>query len=149
VPGRGRRATECVAEVYGLDRNTARDAICVDGAPCDADGKVNDTCVFPLGICINIDDADILDCAPTAAVASASVTTNPFSASAQAMVAELTAALPEADATCAFSDGIAVPVRNTQQGKMRGLNRLRLEVVLDTGQKDTDRFRLICEPAAP
>jgi hypothetical protein len=149
VPGRGRRVTECVAEVYGLDRGTSRDAICVDGAPCDADGKVNDTCIFPLGVCINIHDADITDCAPTAPVASASITTNPFSATAQAMVAELTAALPEVDATCAFSDGIAVPVRNTQQGKMPGLTRVLLEVVLQTGEKDTDRFRLICEPAAP
>ncbi len=149
VPGRGRRATECVAEVYGLDPGTSRDAICVDGAPCDADGKVNDTCLFPVGICLNIDDADFTDCAPASPVVSASVGTAPFSASAQAMAAELTAALPEADATCAFSDGIAVPVRNTQQGKMPGLTRFRLDAVLGTGEKDVDRFRLVCEPAAP
>lgn len=149
VPGRGRRATECAAEVYGLELTAPRDAVCVDGAPCDADGTVNDICLFPIGFCLNIDDPDIQECMLASPVVSASVSTVPFSASVQAAAGELAAALPEQDAACTFSDGLVVPVRNTMQGKMPGLTRLRLEVVLATGEKDVDRLRLICEPAAP
>jgi hypothetical protein len=149
VAGRGRRLTECAAEVYGLELTAARDAACVDGAPCDADGTVNDTCLFPVGICLNIDDPDIPECVLTSPATSASVRTAPFNASLKAAAAELAAALPEQNAACSFSDGVAVPVRSTKQGKVAGLTRVRLEVVLGTGEKDVDRFRLICEPAAP
>jgi hypothetical protein len=153
--GRGRRATECVLELYGLElvaqgqSTTARNAICVDGAPCDADGMENDRCLFPLGFCLNVDDPRVPECAPATPVVSAAVRVVPFSAAADTAAIELAAALPEQDAMCVFSDGVVVPVRHTAQGRKAGTARLRTEAVLGSGEKDVDRLRMICEPIGP
>ena len=68
VTGKGSTKTECMSELYGLELvpakpgKPAKSAICVDGAPCDADGTVNDVCVFPVGVCVNVDDTRFPDC---------------------------------------------------------------------------------------
>jgi hypothetical protein len=153
--GRGKRSLECVHEFYGLELvattpgGAARNAVCVDGAPCDSDGIVNDVCLFPVGFCLNVADPALPECATDEPVVAATVQSVPFSPAVSTAAGTLVADLPAAGTTCHFSDGFAVPVRSTKQGKKAGVGRIRVQAKLGTGKKDTDKVRLICKPAAP
>jgi hypothetical protein len=81
IPGKGSRATDCVAEwaVNNPQNAPALDGKglplikqrCTDGDPaCDADGAANGRCVFEVGVCFNVGDPRLLSggvpaCAPS------------------------------------------------------------------------------------
>jgi hypothetical protein len=76
IPGRGAGASDCVAEwaVYNPLNEPALDALglpnyrqtCTDGnVLCDADGVVNGTCVFQVGLCLNVADGRLPACSPS------------------------------------------------------------------------------------
>lgn len=152
-PGRGRKATQCAHEFYGLaltaarPGNAARKAVCRDGDLCDADGQLNDRCLFPVGFCLNVDDPRTPECQPDSQILNATVSTTPFSPSVARAGEALAAALPVTRTTCVFSDGLVVPVRHTKQGRKAGTGRIKVEVQLASGKKDTDRIPVVCEPA--
>jgi len=154
TPGRGSKTTECLHEYYGLplaapgSGRGSRNAICVDGAPCDGDGTANDVCLFPVGFCLNVPDPELPGCSPTSDIATTTVNTRPPDAAIMRAAAAMEDALPVSDASCFFSDGFAVPVRSTRKGKKPGVGRIMVEAVLDSGQKDRDAVKLVCEPAA-
>jgi hypothetical protein len=81
-------------------------------------------------------------------VAAASVRTRPFDVSVARAAAAMEAALPVSGASCFFSDGFAVPIRMTKQGKKPGRGTVDVQVELGTGDRDRDTLKVICEPAA-
>jgi hypothetical protein len=140
--------TECAHEFYGLTAgDNPRLSVCADGAPCDADGRVNDRCLIAAGFCINVADPVLPECAPTASVTAAAVESRPFAAPIADAGARLEALLPAATPTCVFSDGMVVPVRRTKRGKRAGVGVLRVAVETAAGGRDVDRVRVHCEPA--
>lgn len=152
VPGKGSRRTECVHEFYGLElvppapNRPATQARCVDGDPCDSDGKVNDRCVFPAGFCLNVEDPRFPDCTPS--------TVSAFTASAKpdplviaSALASASASLPLSGPACFFSDGITVPVRITGGGKKHGVGKLKVKAETPGGDVDSDVVTLVCLPA--
>ncbi len=143
--GTGAAASECVHELYGVAA-VGKEATCTDGAPCDADGTVNDVCVFPVGFCLNVQDPALPACA-LGGVTDVIVTAKPASAAVADAAARLTAALPHSDSSCTFSDGYAVPVRVTKSGAKPGKATLKVRATTDDGRKDTDVFKLVCTPA--
>ena len=158
TPGSGSDRTECLHELYGialvapaLDR-PAKKAICVDGAPCDADGRINDECLFPVGSCLNVFDPNFLECDTSTAITEFAVSSRPHSPAIQTMAANVAAALPIAGATpsCFFSDGVTVPLRVSGSGvKKAGKAKVTVAASNAAGKRDRDTFSLVCEPAQP
>lgn len=152
VPGNGAAASECAHEFYGLELvapapgKKARKAICADGDPCDADGTVNDRCLFPAGFCLEIADSRLPACTPSPVV-DFSVTTKPVNLAVAAAAAAVQNALPVSTPACFFSDGIAVPVTVRPRGKSAGRATLRVKATRANGKKDADAVTLLCAPA--
>jgi hypothetical protein len=145
--GSGASEGECLHEAYGL-QVVEGTATCTDGAPCDSDGAANDACLFPVGFCFNVADPDLADCATTSAVNEVSISAKPASAAVTAAAGQVAGALPLSAASCFFSDGLYVPVTVTGSGaKKDGKAKLKVKVEADDGRKDTDTFKLICQPA--
>lgn len=156
VPGGGSTATDCALEVYGVQLvakdpgMAARSAICTDGAACDADGRVDGTCTFPIGLCMNVADSRLADCTSSGLASVEVLSSKPDSSELQLMVDDLSAMLPSSEETCVFSDGVRVPVRTSSSGAQRaGKGTLKLRAITDdpSPKKDTDVIRLVCEPA--
>jgi hypothetical protein len=145
VPGSGSPKSECVQEFYGVEL-VGKDAVCVDGAPCDADGAPNDSCLFPLGFCFNVADPHFADC-PLGTVTEVSLSAKPASAALTHAASAIAAALPLSGATCVFSDGIAVPVQIAGGVKQDGKAQVKVQSSTDDGRKDTDVVKLVCQPA--
>ena len=152
----GKRASrECVAELYGAQLvakkpgKKAKQAICVDGAACDADGIVNDSCTFPIGFCVNVADPRLPNCVSPGIDAFQLKKVKPASASLSGVATALQAAAPIADPTCVFSDGVVVPVRVKPNGKKKAFKGLIKTKVTSSGAKpfkDTDKLKLVCMP---
>lgn len=149
----GDRRTECLLEFYGVTfeepvLNQRMDlAECVDGDPCDADGMVNDVCVFPVGFCASVKDSRYRRCAPL------DITSVELLSSATPelveTVARANAELPLEGGRCFFSDGVAVPLKITKRGFRRAQTRpVRMRVLADPPSLRTDRdeMRLRCLP---
>lgn len=144
--GGGSTKSDCLHAAYGLAL-TGKEATCVDGAACDADGTVNDACVFPLGFCFNVNAPGLETCDTGAPITAATITAKPASAAVTAAATAVAAALPLSAAHCAFSDGYAVPVKITKSGKKDGKASVKVQAVSDDGRKDTDTYKLVCQPA--
>lgn len=158
VAGGGSVRTDCAMEVYGLELvatspgMAARSAICTDGAACDADGKADGTCTFPIGLCFNVNDARLPDCTPAPVASVELLRAKPESAALTTLVADASATLPNDDASCVFSDGVTVPLRVLSSGNVRrGRAAIKFRATTDEEKprRDSDVFRLVCEPSVP
>lgn len=156
VPGRGKPDRNCFGEFYGIrlvprkPGAAARHAICSDGAACDADGKINDSCLFPFGVCINVVDSRLPGCAPQG-VAALSVKMKPESPAMDALVADIASVLPAHQERCFLGDGVSVPLKITRSGKRRkGKARIRIGFFSDSSpsKKDVDKVKLQCVPTS-
>lgn len=145
--GDGSAEKECLHEAYGLQLVDG-EAVCTDGAPCDGDGAVNDSCLFPAGFCLNVDDPDLGACDTSSAIVEASIVAKPASAAIAAAAAQLASVLPLSGSSCFFSDGYYVPVKITGSGtKKDGKAKLKVKVEAADGRKDADTLKLVCKPA--
>ncbi len=157
VTGKGRDKSECLLEFYGLELvpkkpgKPAKLAICVDGAACDADGAVNDSCLFPVGLCLNVDDQRLPECESTGVAAAELLKSLPEGGDLASLVADIQAAAPLTASTCFFSDGVAVPVkfgRRDSRKPGKGLVRVKVTPVDSQVPRDKDTVKLVCMPAA-
>jgi len=142
--GRGLSKRECLHEAYGLELVDGT-AVCTDGAACDADGTVNDACLFPIGFCLNVADPDFSDCNAGHLVA-VTISASPVSAAIAATSAKVISALPITTSNCFFSDGYYVPVKITGTGKKTGKGKVKVKATAADGRKDTDTLKMECEP---
>lgn len=141
LPGGSQQATECLHEVYGVDGTP-----CTDGAACDADGTVNGSCLFPVGLCLRVADPRFPECA-VEDIATVALKTSPASAEMTALATRVAAALPITSASCFFGDGLRVPVKTSSNGIKPGKGAVKVKVQGITGKKDSDSVRLVCQPA--
>lgn len=146
IAGGGAAASDCAVEWYGLEV-AGKTATCTDGAACDADGTINGSCLFPVGLCLNVADPDLPACGDGEDVTALTLTAKPASAAITTVAAALTAALPIAGTTCRFSDGYALPVAQTPAGAKDGKATLKVKARTGDGRTDTDVVKLICQPA--
>ncbi|MFT4570192.1 MAG: hypothetical protein ACI8TX_001421 [Hyphomicrobiaceae bacterium] len=152
VPGGSR--TECLLEFYGVEfiepvLNQRLDiSECRDGDPCDADGVVNDVCVFPAGFCVGVKDSRFRRCAPLV-IGSVELLSGGPDELAEA-VARANAELPiEGGGRCFTSDGVSIPLKITKRGFRRTqTKRVRMRVLASPPSLRTDRdeMRLRCLP---
>lgn len=145
VAGSGAPTSACVDEFYGIEV-VGNVATCVDGAPCDADGKQNDSCLFPLGFCFSVADPKLPQCAP-GAVTGVTIRAKPVSAALTQAASAIAASLPLNGPTCIFSDGVAVPIQVTATGKKGGQTHVLVSSDTADGRHDADLVRLVCKPA--
>ncbi len=154
VPGTGSDRSECLHELYGAalvaetPGRPAKKAICVDGAACDADGLVNDSCLFPIGTCFNVFDLRFPECTADAPVTEVTVSARPTSSAITALERAINAATPLVanEAACFFSDGVAVSLRTTGRGlKKPGKAKVTVAVRNTDGTRDRDTYNLVCE----
>lgn len=145
VPGSGSPKSECLQEFYGLQL-VGKDAVCVDGAPCDADGKKNGSCLFPVGFCFDVSDPNQSACTP-GNITEVSIVAKPVSAAIARTAAAVAAALPISASTCLFSDGVTVPVQVAGGVTKPGKAQVKVQSATDDGRKDTDVVKLICQRA--
>jgi len=157
VAGRGRDDSECLSEFYGVSLvaaapgRTARLAICEDGAECDADGEVNDSCTFALGFCLNVADSRFPACASAQVDTFELLAAKPQSAALVTAAAAVQAAAPLSAPACFFSDGITVPLRVAAGGPAKVRNgrvKVRVRTAEPAARSDTDVVRLQCRPPA-
>jgi len=146
---------ECLSELYGVDPGLdahgkpGKTAYCTDGSACDADGAVNGSCTFPVGVCLNVSDPRLPACLSVAAVEFELRKANPQSAALSAMAAEVEAALPVEGPQCFFSDGVVVPLRATKKGALKPgkqLVKTKTKSVEPLRATDVDVAKLVCEP---
>jgi hypothetical protein len=148
----GDPTTDCAMELYGLELvprsegHPARAAICVDGAPCDADGAADGVCTFPLGLCFNVDDPRLPECTPTQVASVRLVRVSPVGAGAEDLISTAISTLPTSASTCVFGDGVRIPLRDG--GTRNGKGRVQLRAVFDDNVPggDTDVVKLVCRP---
>jgi hypothetical protein len=146
VEGGGSPASDCAHEFYGLAL-VGKKAECVDGAACDGDGAANGSCLFPIGFCFNVADPDLPECSDADDVTEVELSANPPSAAVTASAAAVAAALPVSGSTCLFSDGYALPVKQSPSGAKDGKATVKLKTTTADGRKDTDVAKLVCKPA--
>jgi hypothetical protein len=157
IGGKGSEKTECTSEIYGAELvpsspgKKAKRAICVDGEACDADGTANDVCVFPLGVCLNVEDSRFTKCSPSGVAAFRLKKSKPESSEIADLAAAVAADVPIYGERCYFSDGMQVPVNVTGKGKRKtGKGKIKLEIQ-GAGEKpytDTDKLKMRCRPAS-
>ncbi len=153
VRGTGRLETDCAIEFYGIELvprregGPARAAVCTDGASCDADGAVDGGCTFPLGLCFNVEDARVPECAPTSVATVDLVRVKPAGIGAEALAAAVEAAMPAVDGGCVFGEGLRVELRDA--GARPGKARVKFRAVSGDPEPraDTDALRFVCVPA--
>ncbi|MBX3026667.1 hypothetical protein KF840_17315 [bacterium] len=146
LAGGGASKSDCAVELYGLAA-TGKTATCVDGAACDADGTVNDSCLFPIGLCFNVADPNLSDCSDGDTIAELRLDAKPASAAIATLARSIDAALPIGGTTCQFSDGYALPVGQSGGGKKDGKATLKVKARTGDGRVDTDVVKLVCSPA--
>jgi len=144
--GNGSSSSECLHEAYGLNVVDGT-ATCTDGAACDSDGVVNDSCLFPVGFCLNVDDANFSDCDTGSNITEVVIAAKPDSTAITAAAAKLSAALPLTGTSCFFSDGLRVPVKIAGTSKKDGKAKVKVKATAADGRKDSDSFKLVCHPA--
>jgi hypothetical protein len=158
VAGNGASSKNCVSQAYGIELvapapgKPAKKAICTDGAPCDADGQENGQCLFPVGFCLNVDDPALPDCSSAGLASFELKRSSPPSSALETVAAAIQAQLPLSESTCFFSDGITVPVKNAGTPKEKagkGLVKTKAASTDAKALKDSDTFKLVCEPGAP
>ena len=144
--GNGSSSSECLHEAYGLNVVDGT-ATCTDGAACDSDGVVNDSCLFPVGFCLNVDDANFSDCDTGSNITEVVIAAKPDSTAITAAAAKLSAALPLTGTSCFFSDGLRVSVKIAGTSKKDGKAKVKVKATAADGRKDSDSFKLVCHPA--
>lgn len=155
LPGGTDGASECLHEFYGVELAPpepgaeAKDAVCVDGAPCDADGQVNNQCLFPIGSCFNVADPRLPQCSASAALRTFAAKAKRDVRGVTRMQSDVLAALPLTGPSCSFTDGVVVPLKVTASGaKKSGKDKVTVSVEDANGDKDSDSVTLVCRPAA-
>jgi hypothetical protein len=146
---------ECVSEFYGVELaistkgRVLKKAICHDGALCDADGRMNGQCLFPLGVCLNVADPRIPKCSSDSVSAFALKKPKAGVSVPSTLADSVADALPVDGAQCFFSDGVIVPLRLTKHGVKAGKLPVKVKVQGDSPveQADVDSVKLVCEPS--
>jgi len=160
VAGKGGAKGECVVEISGVQLvakkagKKARDARCHDGDPsCDGDAAVNGSCLFRLGLCMNVADPDFPGCRPSR-VDGLDVSVRPKKLAVPPSLAQwnadLAAALPVIKERCSESDGVPVPLQYNKKGEAKpGKLRIKISARRDDAKpkKDNDKIKLVCLPA--
>ncbi len=147
LPGKGSAKTECFHEFYGLELS-GKEALCTDGAACDADGVVNNRCTFPVGFCLNVEDAAFPLCDAAGSITSFRIKTKPASLGLQDTAVSVSAALPVSGSACFFSDGLVVPLKRRGSGTLKdGKGRVQVKTETAAGAKDDDTVKLVCTAA--
>jgi len=155
VAGNGSDKKNCVSEFFGTELvpvkpgKPAKFAVCVDGDACDADGKVDGSCRFPLGFCLNVADEQLLDCMSPGVVQFELKKMKPETQTIADAVTAVVDALPVLTETCFFSDGIDVPVKTTKKGQKDGKGLVKIKTTSSGAKplKDNDKIKLVCRPA--
>ncbi|MEO8602166.1 MAG: hypothetical protein ABI629_06290, partial [bacterium] len=146
VAGGTSAKSDCVHEFYGVQL-VGKAAECTDGAACDADGQLNDSCLFPIGFCFNVADPTLSQCSAIDSVTALSLSAKPASAALTSAIKGVQSGLPLSGSHCAFSDGYAVPVKATPAGLKDGKASIKVQTTTADGRKDTDTLKLVCKPA--
>jgi hypothetical protein len=144
--GGGSASSDCVHEAYGLQVVDGT-ATCTDGAPCDADGIANGSCLFPVGFCFNVADPSLTDCDTSSNVSDVAITAKPSSTAIADAAARVSALLPLSGSSCVFSDGYAVAIKIAGTTKKDGKAKLKVKTSTADGRTDSDTFKLVCHPA--
>lgn len=156
--GQGPEENECLLEFYGVHfrepkLNQRIDiAECHDGDPtCDADGVVNDACIFPVGFCVDVEDTRYRSCSPIDIIDLHLEEKKPLGHLAEA-VGRARNALPITGPTCFHSDGIRIRLKVKRSGERRARSKVvRMDVRADPPKQriDNDEFRMRCLPPLP
>src|SRR5437763_2799821 len=110
--GAGPTTTDCFIGWSGLPALTAS---CTDGDSCDADGKADGTCTFPLSACVNV--PGVAGCAPGSL--DGAPTVKPSSTPTAQQLASALAALGTSGTSCTPAS-LAVPVKSGIAGIKSG-----------------------------
>jgi polyvinyl alcohol dehydrogenase (cytochrome) len=157
-PGGGKEQTDCFAELSRVHPNAPfpvpgkakqkpkTEVRCFDGdAGCDLDGEVNDSCVFPLDVCLYNADPNLPACAPSP-VGSVKVKAKKSIDGGAGLQAAVDALLPAASGVCTAGSTVEVPLKVKKNGTRKSA---RVTVSVKTGAdagKDSDKIRLTCMP---
>jgi OmcA/MtrC family decaheme c-type cytochrome len=154
VPGRGKKKTDCMAQLAvtgpGFPSETlrSRGVTCADGDACDLDGQRNNECAFSASLCINVPIEDIKQCKPPFDVVRFDVR----GADPEVIEAlEEALSLPSTTQDCATPLPITVAVKGPNKlGEFKnGQLTIKARTRARGGKKDKDRYRFVCRPAAP
>jgi hypothetical protein len=142
VAGGGSKKSDCYAEWQvnspEVGPNKGKTGInCVDGdASCDADGTVNCTCTFNVGICVN--QTDVPGCTPQPLTDITNITS------------PVTKPTDLATANCGSSSEVRVQLVEKKNGKLKKAKKKLSMTALSSGKpkSDKDKLQLTCNPAA-
>ncbi len=164
IPGGGSPATDCQAEwvvdnpanepLYDKHGAISGVQTCTDGDPrCDFDG-VAGQCTFRLRVCAN--NTDLPSCTPGTRLQSwelrapsvSKAAKRPALAAVRAAFAPVPGAIigPDQPDVCSGTLAVPVEVKTSAGGTKPGLLSLKSFASLYTGEKDSDKLRLVCRP---
>ncbi len=168
VPGGGNPATDCdvawtvdnPANVPLLDKHGAFNGVqlCADGDPrCDFDAGTAGSCTFHVQVCANLTGLE--RCEPPTRLASWELRTpsasaaakKPALAAARAAFAPVVGTIvgPDERNVCTGWLAVPVPLRPRATGYAVGKLTLKAAATTYDDDRDTDKLKLVCLPAAP
>lgn len=162
IPGAGPKdpATDCLAEFATTRMRLNYPAFnpasptklpkmirCYDGEPgCDADGKIDNRCVFDIDVCLRNSDPALPSCTP-ADVTAATVTIPHGDPGLSGLQTALNGLLPATANVCTTGQTLEVPLKgpNSKGVYRKGTKRVKLDTLSATG-RDLDVLKLFCLP---
>jgi cysteine-rich repeat protein len=165
VPGSGSPAGDCKIEwvvdnptnvpLYDKHGAISGAQVCRDGDPrCDFDGGVAGSCTFHVRVCAN--NTDLPDCAPgprlrsweLRAPSATKAAKRPELAAVRAAFTTVPGAIigPTLLDVCSGTLAVPIPVRTYATGVKAGSLVLKSYATLYTGEKDSDKLKLVCQP---
>jgi hypothetical protein len=162
VGGGGKPASDCLAVFYGIINDSMRkpkNIRCTDGDPrCDADGVVNGTCEFPVAVCANSSFSPkcTLNGVQNMNVDHSADNGDPkFDTDFQALQSRLTNEIAPPTTSsdlCTSATNFHVRIVGPLAGRCKkGKKKLKMRtvssVIAGHLYTDTDRLRMICDPA--
>jgi hypothetical protein len=146
VRGGGRPTADCLAEYFGLvdapAAGSSRAIRCQDGAACDRDGTVNNSCTFNVQVCLNQDDPALTQCT---AKGVDSFTIRTRDTDLLALQDKVRALLPSSESVCSEVQPITVALGGSPNHP-RPRGRLIRSLTSGTGGTDLDQISLACLP---
>lgn len=120
---------------------------CHDGEPgCDLDGEVNNSCTFPIDVCLFNADPNLPSCTP-AEVTSVEVTKASKSADLGALQSAIDALLPASSLSCTSGAGLTVPLKGPNGKGIFKAGKAKIKLTASTAtEDDKDQTRLVCVP---
>ncbi|MFT4570822.1 MAG: outer membrane protein assembly factor BamB [Hyphomicrobiaceae bacterium] len=122
---------------------------CHDGEPaCDLDGEVNNSCTFPIDLCLFNNDPNLSECTPQDVISvDIKRSTSPKFPQLAALQSAVDAILPASSLSCTTGQELTVPLKGPNGKGLFKAAKSKVKLITTSAtDKDKDGVKLVCVP---